>query len=275
MKLKEILESVDKNLLSEETYGKIEEAFEAAVNSKVDSQVQLQVESALIEMDEDHSTKLENLVKAIDEDHTEKLNTVVESINADHTSKLQDVVKKYEAELTESASKHIETLTEELDKYLDAYVEELIPVNLVENAARNTYATKVLGEAKSVLSVDEKFASSQFREAVRDGAETIETLKEELAHTKNQLGANKAKAFLESKVEALPTAKANFIKKRLSGKPVSFIKENFKFVESLYEEKEDSSDSISNNLQIPTVDRQVGTLEDEIVTESADADSIS
>jgi len=267
MKLTEILESVDKEILNEETLKRIEEAFETAVQTKVEDQVQLQVESALIEMDEDHSHKLESLVTAIDVDHAQKLEQVIESVEEDHLDKLKNVVGKYETELDEGAQKHLDHLTEEIDKYLDAYVEELVPTELVEQAARNTYASKILGEAKSVLSVDEKFANKQFQSAVQDGANQIGSLNEENEQLRKQLSVVKAKSFLESRTENLPSAKAQYIRKRLNGKPLNFIKENFEFVADMYEDKTiDESSALNVAPRIPTVDRQV--TEDEIVTES-------
>lgn len=266
--LKEILESVNQDILTEDTLARIQESFDAAVESKTNARVQLAVENALLEMDEDHADKLTSIVAAIDEDHTQKLTQVVESIENDHVSKLKKIVEKYERELNQSAKSHIEHLTEELDRYLDLYVEELIPVALVEKAAKNTYASRILAEAKNVLSVDEKFASAQVRSAIKDGAETISTLEEQNKMLKRNLEASKAKALLEKKVENLPAAKAQFIKKRLAGKPLSFIKENFEFVEKMYEEKHDNSSAINRVPRIPSVDRQASLPGGEIVTES-------
>jgi DNA-binding transcriptional regulator YbjK len=268
--LKEILESVNQDILTEDTLARIQESFDAAVESKAESRVQLAVESALLEMDEDHADKLTSIVSAIDEDHTQKLNQVVESIENDHVTKLKKIVAKYERELNESAKNHIEHLTEELDKYLDAYLEEVIPKALVEKAAKNTYASRLLAEAKTVLSVDDKFATTQIRAAVKDGAKTISTLEEENKALKKNLDAAKAKTFLEKKTENLPVAKAQFIKKRLSGKPLNFIKENFEFVEKMFEEKNDSSSNINRPSRIPSVDRQASLPGGEIVTESSD-----
>lgn len=261
MKLTEILESVDKDILTEDTLTRIQEAFDATVASKVESQLQLQVENALIEMDEDHSAKLESLVAAIDEDHTQKLEQVVESVEADHMAKLKTVIKKYETEANEGAQHHLDNLTEEIDRYLTAYVEELIPTELVETAAKNTYAAKLLGEAKSVLSVDEKFASKQFKEAVQDGANQIDTLTERNEKLERQVSAQKAKTFLEHNTTNMPSAKGQFIRKRLTGKPLNFIKENFKFVANMYEEKAvDTSAALNNAPRIPNVDRDEPTV---------------
>lgn len=280
MELTKILESVDNNILTEDTKKRIEEAFNLAVESKVedrvDERLQLEVESALIEIDEDHSEKLQNLVAAIDEDHTNKLNQVVESIERDHTSKLKSIIAKYEKELNESANTHMTTLTEQIDRYLDSYVEELVPVDLVRKAAQNTYATKVLGEAKEVLSVNEKFTDKKFRSAIQDGAQQLSSLQEENRKMAKQLDSLKANQFLEAKISALPSDKASFIRQRLNGKGLTFIKENFEFVNKMYESKQrDEKSQLISASRIPTVDRQEGIIStgDEIVTESNDSEN--
>lgn len=268
MKLKEILESAGKDILTEDTLNRIQESFDVAVEKKVEEQVQLQVESALINMDEDHSKKLKEIITAIDEDHTKKLKQVVEAIDRDHTKKLKAISEKYNKEINESAQSHLEELTEKLDKYLSAYLDEVIPTQLVEKAAKNTYASRILKEAKGLLAVDEKLANTHIREAVKDGAKTISVLSEENETLKRTLSQAKAKSFLESKTAAMPIAKATFIKKRLAGKPLNFIKENFEFVARMFSEKGSSSDLNVNLPRVPSVDRQESMPGGEIVMES-------
>ena len=141
---------------------------------------------------------------------------------------------------------------------------------MVEQAAKNTYAAKLLGEAKSVLSVDEKFANRQFKEAVRDGASQIDSLREKNERLQRQVSAQKAKTFVEQNTASFPSAKKQFIRKRLAGKPLSFIKENFKFVVDMYEEKTvDESSAINTSRRIPTVDRRDQNVSsEEIIIES-------
>lgn len=270
MDITKILESVDKEILTEDTLNKIKECFEIAVEEKVNTKIQLAVESALLEQDEDYAVKLQQVIDTIDLDHSNKLNEVLEAVDTKHLAQLQQIKEKYENELTNAASAHLEKLTEDLDSYLNSYVEELIPLSLVQEAAKNTYASRLLNEAKSVLSVDEKFASKQFKSAVKDGANQINQLEEELKRTKAQLNSTKAKTFLESKLQHMPRAKANFIKQRLNGKPLDFIKENFKFVETLYEDRESSGNLLTNKNK-PNVDRQVVNTPSvgDLVTESS------
>ena len=86
----DVLKEATKDILSEQTLNEIQQAFEASVDEKV----KIHVEKALIEQDEDHSTKLESLVEAIDKDHVAKLNKVVAAIDENHSGKLQSIVEK-------------------------------------------------------------------------------------------------------------------------------------------------------------------------------------
>lgn len=227
MDLKTILETIDRDLLTEDTMNKIQTAFNEAVDKKVDERLELTVESALMEMDEDHARKMKRFINAIDEDHTAKLESVVEAIEHDHMGKLKRLVSKYNKEITESAKHHINVLTEELSNYLDSYIEELIPADVVTEAAKNYHAQTLLKEAKSILAVDEKLASKEFRHAIKDGANQIQNLTEENKKLKRKQALFESNRLLEKLTTNMPLGKSNFIKKRLDNKSPRFIKENF------------------------------------------------
>lgn len=250
MEISDILKSVDNDILTEETLASIKETFE----QKVDEKVQIAVESALLEQDEAHAQKLKQIVQMIDEDHTQKLSDVVDQLNETYKARLEEIVEKYETELGIQAKEHIDMLTDSLDQFLERYLDEAIPSDLVKEAAENKYATRILKEAKKVLAVDAAAAKNEISEAIRDGHETILALEQTIKRKDAELDKVKAARFLESKLKAYPAAKANFIKKRLEGKPYSFIKEQFSYVESLYVENT-SSDFLSSSPK-PSVDRQ-------------------
>jgi hypothetical protein len=92
MDISSIIPAIDTNVLNEEAASAIAEAFETAVNEKVNAQVELQVEGALSKQDEEHASKLGKLLEAIDADHSEKLKKVVNAINENHASKLIKIV---------------------------------------------------------------------------------------------------------------------------------------------------------------------------------------
>ena len=102
-KFSEILSQVDSSIINEETAKEITEAFEAAVNEKVNSRVELELESTLSKQDEEHAVKLQKLLEAIDSDHTDKLQKVVNTITENHTGKLEKLVSFYRRALNEKA----------------------------------------------------------------------------------------------------------------------------------------------------------------------------
>jgi Mn-dependent DtxR family transcriptional regulator len=61
MDLKSLLEKLDTSVISEEVAKEIAEAFETAVNEKVENRISLQLEKSLSEQDDDHAKKLEKL----------------------------------------------------------------------------------------------------------------------------------------------------------------------------------------------------------------------
>lgn len=147
--IKNILNEQFKDLVSEETLVVIEEAFQQAVETKVNEKLQTEkdkIEETLYEsyaakyeefvdktkekfqlenqhtkekLDEQYTTKLEELVEKIDKDHTSKLKKLVETIDADHAFKLQNLVKKID-------NKHTKMLVKIVEKYETQLNEEAV-----------------------------------------------------------------------------------------------------------------------------------------------------
>ena len=117
--IKQQLEKVASDVLTEETLESIEQSFNEAVQSKADELAQLRIEKALIEQDEEHSIKLEKLLEAIDADHTTKLEKVVEALDSTHAEKLRTVVEKFRTEIDQDAKVFKEGLIDKISNYLD------------------------------------------------------------------------------------------------------------------------------------------------------------
>ena len=144
MNIKALLEKFDKEVLSEETATAIAEAFETAVNEKVDARIKLEVESAEAKIDEDHAVKLEKLLEAIDTDHTSKLEKVVDAINENHTEKLESLTAYFRNALNEKANEFSDKLVTDVSNFLDVYLEKTVPQDQLNEAVANTYARKQL-----------------------------------------------------------------------------------------------------------------------------------
>jgi hypothetical protein len=169
-KFQEMLKEVTKDILSEDSLGQIQEAFDSAVQERVD----LHVEKALVEQDDVYSGKLETLLEAIDSDHCAKLEQLVEAIDTNHAQKLQHIVKRYKTSLNEEATTLKESLIDNISNYLELYVEKAIPTKQMTEAVNNKRATDVLKELREVLAVDELLAKEKVKSAIQDGKKRID-----------------------------------------------------------------------------------------------------
>lgn len=244
-RIEDILKSISSDVLTEEVKTSIADTFNTTVNEKVESQVQIVVENELGKMDADHMAKLQKLVEAIDEDHTAKFKVVVEKIDAAHTAKLQKIIEKYENELKEGADKLRGELISKMSNYLDLYLAETIPDTQLKEAVENIRARKMLAEIKKIVAIDPEFISENFKEALKDGHDTIEKLREDLnskikesVDINQQLVNTKAQLVMEQKTRDLPEEKKAFISKLLEGKKPEEIEANFQFVLEMYEREE-------------------------------------
>lgn len=226
-----------KEILSEESITTIEEAIK--------DKITLSVESALTSQDELYSEKLEELIAAIDKDHSAKLKRIVESVDANNTAKLKQVINKYENDLNVGAKEFKDTLVESISNYLEEYIDEAIPAEAVLEATKNKTAMDVLQNLRKVLAVDSSLMSESVKEAVLDGKNQIDELKNELEKVqrensliKEAYNKTKADLLLESKTSKLPAKKAEYLRKVLGDKTPKFIEENFEYTARLFDKKE-------------------------------------
>jgi hypothetical protein len=141
-----LLKEATKDILSDEILKEIESAFNESVKEKV----QLHVEKALTEQDEDYSSKLNHLLEAIDADHTVKLKRVVEAIDANHVAKLKAIVEKYQTIINSDAKKFKADTINNISSYLDAYIEETVPTADIKEAVQNKKALKLLEQLRNI-----------------------------------------------------------------------------------------------------------------------------
>ena len=218
MNLKAILENLDKSVISEETATAIAEAFESAVNEKVNSRVTLEVESALSKQDDEHASKLEKLIEAIDTDHTDKLQQVVNAINEDHALKLESVAKYYRRALNEKASDFSNRMIDEVSNFIDLYLEKALPTEQLQEAVTNTYARTQLDKIRSIVGIDQESIDNSIKSTIAEGKKQIDELNGKLneSYKENEVLLERLKAagsalVLENKTKGMPSPKKNFI----------------------------------------------------------------
>lgn len=239
------LKKAASDVLSEETLGEIEAAFNESVQTKVEELVQLRVEKALVEQDEEHAVKLEKLLEAIDNDHSSKLQRIVEALDKNHSQKLLALVEKFRNEIDSDAGTFKESVVDNISNYLDLYIEKHIPIEDIQEAVKNKHAVTVLENLRKALSIDNAVTNEHVREAVIDGKRQIEEaasktqqLEEENRLLKENLQTKEAVLALDHLTEGLPVAKKRHMYKVLEGKSAEFIKENFQYTLDMFEKTE-------------------------------------
>lgn len=277
MNIKAILEKFDKELLSEEAAIAIAEAFETAVNEKVESRTKLEVESAVAKLDDDHAKKLEKLLEAIDTDHTAKLEKVVDAITENHTEKLEQIASYYRKALNEKATAFSEKIINEVSNYLDLYLDKVIPQTQLDEAVANTYARKKLNAIREMVGVDSEFIDDSFKSAINEGKKKIDELTEKLneSYKENETLLEKIKvaethSILEEKTKGMPSAKKEFIVKLLNDKDSSYVQENFSYVVEMFERGEaEASTELVEEAKQKAVSRDAKVIPSQVVTEAA------
>lgn len=269
MDLKSILEKMDNSVISEEVANEIAEAFETAVNEKVENRISLQLEKSLSEQDDDHAKKLEKLLEAIDTDHSDKLQKVVNAINENHTEKLEQLVSFYRKALNEKAENFSNSIINELSNYLNLYIEKLIPKDQLEEAVENVYAKKQLDEVRKLIGIDSNYINKQIKNTISEGKQIIDDLTSKLNKSneeKQQLLEKveniEANMILEEKTRNMVKAKKDFIVKLLGDKNKSYIEENFNYVVEMFDSSEEEKEvelaveakqnALSRNVKVPT-----------------------
>ena len=273
--IKDTLKENMEGLLSEEVLSEIETAF----NSAVEERAKLQVESALVQQDDEHAEKVGQLLEAIDTDHTKKLERIVEAVTLNHTDKLKQVIKRYSGTINEEAGDFKSTIVESISNYLDLYLDKTFPKDMLEEAVTNKRAQGVLGEVRKLLSVDMALANDSIRNAVVDGKNQINEASTKLdqvvtenSELKGELESLKACKVLEELANGLPDYKKKYVYKVLGDKNAQFIHENFNYTLELFDKQARKQDEVLKeeakvNVRASNIEPEV--VQDDVIEESA------
>lgn len=275
-KFSEILSKVDSSIINEETAKAITEAFESAVEEKVNSRVNLELESVLSKQDEDHAEKLKKLLEAIDSDHTEKLQKVVSTITENHTSKLEQLVGFYRKALNEKAESFSEKIINEISNYLDLYLEKKVPTLQLEEAVANTYARKQLQKIRDMVGIDPETINEDVKTMVSEGKKKIDELNKKLNESYKEnhdllgkLKVNETTIILEQKTKGLPKIKKEFVLNLLNDKDSSYIEENFDYVVEMFERsEEEKATDLVEEAKRKAISRSASLPKEKVVLES-------
>jgi hypothetical protein len=276
MKIAEIISSLDKSVISEETASAIASAFDSAVNEKVTAQANLLVEKALKEQDEDHAAKLKQLIEQIDKDHTGKLKDVVKAINENHTQKLLKLVSYYRKAINEKAEKFSDRIVEEMSNYLDLYLDKIVPREQLAEAVANVQAKTQLIQIRKIVGLDGNTLSNPVKNAIVEGKQALDSLRNEvrtLTLEKKSLAAEaqkaKASLLIEQKTKGMPSSKKEFVGKILSDKSPEYILENFNYVVEMFEKDEvAATTSLASTARQTAVTKDAKVVKSQVLSES-------
>jgi len=282
-KFEEILNGVDNSVLNESSKKAIVEAFEAAVNDKVNARLKLEIDDAVKAIDESHAEKLQKLLEAIDDDHTNKLKKVLGKVDSDYAEKLQQVIEKYENMVQKEAISFRDQLTTEMSNYMDMYLDKMLPKKQIQEAVENTQAKKIVDAVKQLVSVDEDFISDTIREALQDGKGRIDALSQELNEAvktniqiNQELKKTKANLVLEQMTADFDNNKRKYVMRVLGEKSPEEIEENFDYVVEMFERDEAEEATVltekaSKAVRSKVVDTPASEKQEEPVMESTQA----
>lgn len=240
--ISKLLKEATQGILTEETLGQIQEAFDSAVNERV----AIHVEKALTEQDAEYTEKAQQLLEAIDTDHCKKLQRVVEAVDANNASKLQMVISRYQKAIKEQATEFKGDLVERISDYIDIFIESKIPKKSINEAVKNQKARVILNKLRESLAIDSALMSESLKEALLDGKTQIDqyrqltiAAKDEIDTLKESLNKTKADLVLEQKISKLPQKKREYAQRVFEGKSPKFILENIDYTLSLFDKKEE------------------------------------
>jgi len=248
MKIGEVLDQIGEDVLSSEAKTMLTEAFSEAVDNQINERLEVEIQTALTKLDEQHATQLTELLEAIDKDHCGKLQSVIQKIDEDHCGKLKYLVNKYKTVINEDAKNFKSKLVSQISSYFDLYLDEAIPKQEIAEAVTNKQAQKTLHEIKQLVAVDEDYISETIREAVQDGKGQIEVLKSELNESIKQNiklaqvnKSAKSALILEKTTRNYDKEKRDFVINTLKGKDPDYITENLSYVVKMFDRDETSA----------------------------------
>lgn len=286
MNVKEVIDQIGSDVLTEETKKLLTEAFNEAVEKRAKEVTELESKNVLQQLDEDHAKQLETLLEAIDKDHTDKLTAVLSKIDEDHTEKLQYLVKKNNKLLAEDAAAFKAQLVKQLSNYIDLYLEDAIPKDELIEAVSNKQAQKTLNEIKQLVAIDEEYIHETIREAVADGKSQIDNLKKELNEAIKQnirinedFKSTKSDLLIEKFTQGFSKDKKDYCMRVLKDKDPDYLVENFKYVVKMFEKEENNNQEVlaeSAKLKSRVISQKVDTpkaSKEGIITESTEVDN--
>lgn len=211
------------------------------INQEFDKQVQIAVESALHQHEEECIAQVKALESQINETHSIQLTRLMEKAKTAYGKQIEKVKAKYEAILNEDANTFKNSLAADIEKFIEKNVSTIVPYETIKEAARNTTAMLVLNGMRHQLGVDSALMKESIRKPMLEAREKmhgavkfINKLKKSNKKLNEELQQTKANLLVENIVANLPEDEASHMRLMLEGKNVDFINEQSDYILKLY-----------------------------------------
>lgn len=211
------------------------------IKQEFDKQVQIAVESALHQHDEESIEQVKALESQINEAHKIQLTNLMKKADKAYNTRLEKVKAAYENIINTDASKFKRTLAENIEKMIDKHISDILPYETIKEAARNKTAMLVLEGLRQQLCVDSALMRESIRKPMleakdymRGASEYIKNLKKKNTALTKQLNRSRADLLIENVVSTLPEDEAKHMRLMLEGKDAKFVSEQSEYILNLY-----------------------------------------
>lgn len=211
------------------------------IKQEFDKQVQIAVESALHQHDEESIEQVKALESQINEAHKIQLTNLMKKADKAYNTRLDKVKAAYENIINTDASKFKRTLVENIEKMIDKHISDILPYETIKEAARNKTAMLVLEGLRQQLCVDSALMRESIRKPMleakdymRGASEYIKNLKKKNTALTEQLNRSRADLLIENVVSTLPEDEAKHMRLMLEGKDAKFVSEQSEYILNLY-----------------------------------------
>lgn len=260
MNIAEILKQAG---LPEESLKQIEEAFNEHVEQKLSERLDLEVKNALEVQDKDHKSILTQVFEAAET----KRKTEVAVIEKKAIAGVKQLVEKHQKELTEKAAAFRGELEEQISDFIDEQLAAVIPNNVLEEAAQNNNARKILARIREIASLDDTLVKENVRKAIMEGKAIVDKQAKQLAATERRAIIAESALLIERKTGRFPAEKKQYFASMFKNKTPKFITENFEHAEKMYARNE-QKDTEQLAARARTRDSQTKGVDHPVITES-------
>jgi cation transport regulator ChaB len=215
------------------------------IKAEFDKQVQIAVESALHQYDDEAIKRIEALVEQINESHKVQLMNLMKKRKAIDLKKRTQLQESYNDSLIREANRFKMALASNIERFIEAKVSNIVNYSTIKKAARNNTARIVLEGLRKQLGVDSALMRESISAPIMEGKRELEKcrsyirrLKEENVRLCESLNNSEANLLVENKVASLNEDAADYMRRMLKGKDIKFINEQFGYILGLYQDNQ-------------------------------------